>query len=69
MLVRNDLERLHQHIGQRGSDRDAGRTPQPIDADAWLDQLARTYTVPEQHTVHHGGAHRTASSESDITFF
>jgi methyl-accepting chemotaxis protein len=36
----------------------------------WLDNLSRTYTMPEQFSVHRGGEHRAAPAKSsDITFF
>ena len=68
-LVRNDLEKLHQNLAQGQQDSAAGRTPTPLDADAWLEQLAHTYTMPELHNVHRGNAQGAASSESEITFF
>ena len=68
-LVRDDLEKLRQKLAQAQQDSAAGRTPAPLDADAWLDQLARTYTMPELHNVHRGNAHSAASNESEITFF
>ena len=68
-LVRNDLEKLHQNLAQGQRDSAAGRAPTPLDADAWLEQLARTYTMPELHDVHRGNAQGASSSESEITFF
>ncbi|WP_390897881.1 methyl-accepting chemotaxis protein [Pseudomonas citri] len=68
-LVRNDLEKLHDSLAQGQRDREAGRPSSALDADAWLEQLARTYTMPELHDVHRGNAQNTASQESEITFF
>ncbi len=68
-LVRNDMEKLHEHLAQGQRDSAAGQLQTPIDADAWLEQLARTYTMPELHDVHRGNAKGTASNESEITFF
>ncbi|XXE20266.1 methyl-accepting chemotaxis protein [Pseudomonas sp. Z1-12] len=63
-LVRDDLEKLHHSLaeGERGN-------VATLDADAWLQQLASTYTMPELHDVHQGGARGASSSESEITFF
>lgn len=68
-LVRNDLEKLHESLAQGQRDSAAGRTQTPLDADAWLEQLARTYTMPELHDVHRGRGQDVPSSESEITFF
>jgi methyl-accepting chemotaxis protein len=68
-LVRNDLEKLHQSLAQGQQDSAAGRTQTPLDADAWLEQLAHTYTMPELHDVHRGSGQGAPSSESEITFF
>ncbi|TWC18451.1 methyl-accepting chemotaxis protein [Pseudomonas sp. SJZ101] len=68
-LVRNDLEKLHENLAQGQRDSAAGQLPTPIDAQAWLEQLARTYTMPELHDVHRGNANSTSGNESEITFF
>lgn len=68
-LVRNDLEKLHENLALGQRDSAAGQLPTPIDADAWLEQLARTYTMPELHDVHRGNAKGTPGNESEITFF
>ena len=68
-LVRDDLEKLHQKLTQAQQDSAAGCAPTPLDADAWLEQLARTYTMPELHHVHRGNAQGIPSNESEITFF
>lgn len=68
-LVRNDLEKLHECLAQGQQDSAAGRTQTPLDADAWLEQLAGTYTMPELHDVHRGSGQGAAGSESEITFF
>lgn len=68
-LVRNDLEKLHESLALGQQDGAAGRTQAPLDADAWLEQLAHTYTMPELHDVHRGSGQGAPSSESEITFF
>jgi methyl-accepting chemotaxis protein len=68
-LVRNDLEKLHESLAQGQQDSAAGRTQAPLDADAWLEQLARTYTMPELHDVHRGSGQGAPSKDSEITFF
>jgi methyl-accepting chemotaxis protein len=40
----------------------------PIDTQAWLDELSKTYTTTEQREMH-SGANSTQSSSSEITFF
>ncbi|UVM46990.1 methyl-accepting chemotaxis protein [Pseudomonas brassicacearum] len=67
-LVNNDLGKLHGHIVERQQFALAGGTPAPIIADAWLEQLASTYTMPEQHAIHHGKP-VVSSTSSEITFF
>ncbi|SDA80062.1 hypothetical protein SAMN03159443_03192 [Pseudomonas sp. NFACC15-1] len=67
-LVNNDLRKLHAHIVERQQLALTGDTPAPIDADTWLEQLASTYTMPEQHAIHHGKP-VVSSSSSEITFF
>jgi methyl-accepting chemotaxis protein len=67
--VRADVDKLDGRLRQFSADADACRLPGPIDAAAWLDELASTYTTAEQRTVHAGGAAAVATGGSDITFF
>ncbi|HWV09909.1 MAG TPA: methyl-accepting chemotaxis protein, partial [Pseudomonas sp.] len=66
--VRNDLDKLGHDLDERAMQQDQGRSPAPLDADAWLDALASTYTMPEQHAIHRGKG-TPVSSEPEITFF
>jgi methyl-accepting chemotaxis protein len=66
--VGNDMGKLVERIGSHEQQRSAGVASAAIDAMAWLEELSRTYTVPEQHVVHSGGVARPAAS-SEITFF
>ena len=67
-LVNNDLGKLHEHMNERQQLSQAGIASPPIGADDWLEQLASTYTMPEQHAIHHGKS-LAESASSDITFF
>jgi len=59
--VGSDLDRLERSLAERG--------PASLDLDGWLAELARTYTMPEQHAVHRGESARGAADASAITFF
>ena len=67
--VSNDMNKLKGRIADQERQLAAGGRPGPIDATTWLTELSHTYTVPEQHVVHSGGAPRTAPAETEITFF
>nr|WP_254704930.1 methyl-accepting chemotaxis protein [Pseudomonas corrugata] len=67
-LVNNDLLKLHGHLVERQQLALAGGTPAPIIANTWLEELASTYTMPEQHAIHHGKP-VVSSTSSEITFF
>jgi methyl-accepting chemotaxis protein len=68
--VGNDMRKLKERIATQEEQFAEGAAPASIDAATWLDELSHTYTVPEQHVVHRGGAPRTtAASASEITFF
>ncbi len=70
MHVRNDLDKLDARLKEHDAERAAGNAPPAMDARAWLGELAQTYTMPEQHAAHGGGAATANSSnDSDITFF
>ncbi|GAB5606270.1 methyl-accepting chemotaxis protein [Sideroxyarcus sp. TK5] len=69
MHVRNDMDKLDSHLREGGQARAAGNIGAPMDARAWLSELAQTYTMPEQHAAHGGGTPATAGNDSDITFF
>jgi methyl-accepting chemotaxis protein len=65
--VRGDLDKLAQHLADSGTAVTGG---QAIDANAWLNELSRTYTTAEQHVVHRGGKPpAAASTTAEITFF
>ena len=63
-----DMGKLKQHIDSQQQLRLNDATAEPIDANVWLEELSQTYTVPEQHAIHRGGA-TPASAETEITFF
>jgi len=60
--IQNDLEKLDQQISASDGEMAA------FDVEGWLNQLANTYTMVEQHAVHAGG-HDARPQESEITFF
>lgn len=66
--VRNDQGKLENQLAAHVRDVQTGRADGRIDAGAWLDELARTYTTAEQSVVHSGGAAKV-SAEPEITFF
>jgi methyl-accepting chemotaxis protein len=67
--VRSDVDKLDARLRQFQAEADAGRSPGPLDAAAWLSELADTYTTAEQHVVHAGKSASVATGNSDITFF
>ncbi len=66
--VNNDLKKLQQNIRDSES-RSTDAQGAPVDAAQWLVELSQTYTMPEQHAIHHGGAPTSAASNNEITFF
>jgi methyl-accepting chemotaxis protein len=62
MHIRNDLEKLGQQVSASSGGNAA------FDVEGWLNQLANTYTMVEQHAVHAGGQD-ARPQESEITFF
>lgn len=69
MHVRNDLAKLEMRLNESVKEISLGRSPHPLDADAWLAELAKTYTMQEQLHVHGGQSSAAAPAESEITFF
>ncbi|MBS1160281.1 MAG: methyl-accepting chemotaxis sensory transducer [Proteobacteria bacterium] len=67
--VSGDMDKLQNRLREQEAERAAGRAAELIDADTWLSELSRTYTVPEQHVVHHGGKPPATTGSDDITFF
>ncbi|HEX8962019.1 MAG TPA: methyl-accepting chemotaxis protein, partial [Rhodocyclaceae bacterium] len=67
--VRADVDKLEDRLRRFQADAAGGRLPGPIDAAAWLDELAETYTTAEQHLAHAGRPAAVATGKSDITFF
>lgn len=67
--IANDIGKLKDRIVDLMKKMADGHAPLPIDAATWLDELSRTYTVPEQYTVHQGGKPEAVSATTDITFF
>jgi methyl-accepting chemotaxis protein len=66
--VGKDMSKLKDRLADQERQLAAGGTPGPMDAATWLDELSHTYTVPEQHMVHSGGAPPKAAA-TEITFF
>lgn len=66
--VTQDLGKLQGKIELAQNERHLGHK---IDAAAWLAELSKTYTMPEQHVVHRGESvsAKKQDSGSDITFF
>lgn len=62
MHIQNDLEKLEQHVAASGGKELA------IEVSAWLNELASSYTMAEQHAVHAGGQD-ARPQDSEITFF
>jgi methyl-accepting chemotaxis protein len=62
--IRDDMRKLEAYVGECLV---TGQCT-PIDTQAWLDELSKTYTTMEQIEMHTGvGA--TQSNSSEITFF
>jgi methyl-accepting chemotaxis protein len=66
--VRSDQDKLGAWLGERASMVASGQVVGPVDTQAWLKELAGTYTTAEQAEVHRGGGNPVAQ-ESEITFF
>ena len=67
--VRNDLDKLVSRLQGQNQDFAQGNEIGPIDARKWLEELSKTYTMPEQHQVHHGDNPNVADKSDGITFF
>jgi len=66
--VVGDMGKMTNRLAEQKALFASGGLPSSIDVSVWLDELSRTYTAPEQHEIHRGGAPRQAGG-SDITFF
>lgn len=63
-----DMNKLHGRLAEQQQKQTDGNAAGEIDVTEWLDELSRSYTVPEQHAVHRGESPATAGG-GDITFF
>jgi len=66
--ITKDMGKLQERILQRGDPAQGPNGSISIDAEAWLADLSKTYTTPEQHDLHRGGK-TSSAAESEITFF
>jgi len=66
--VHADIQKLQDHLADRAMQREQGGKVTVADTQRWLNDLERTYTMPEQYDIHQG-KRPTAAANSDITFF
>jgi methyl-accepting chemotaxis protein len=62
--VRDDLDGLHRFLNDGKHNPGHAKT---VDARAWLERMAKTYTTAEQRTIHAGGP--ATQDKPEITFF
>jgi methyl-accepting chemotaxis protein len=70
--VESDMTRLARHLASLRSGAEAGLAPAPIDVRAWMNDMSKAYTTPEQHALHRGDGSTSAQAEDSsagITFF
>ncbi len=67
-LITSDLDKLQLQLSERHASRLDGQALAPMASERWLQELSRTYTMPEQHAIHGGKTHAKADA-SEITFF
>jgi methyl-accepting chemotaxis protein len=68
--VDGETRRLQEQLALNEQAKQIGQPVQPFDVAAWKDEMARAYTMPEQHAVHQGSTPSTASAApAEITFF
>jgi methyl-accepting chemotaxis protein len=70
--VESDMTRLTRHLVSLRSDAEVGLALAPIDAQAWMSDMSKAYTTPEQHSLHRGDSRAGAQaqdSSAGITFF
>ncbi len=66
--VRDNLDSLHARLSQYSADHSGGGSP-PIDAQAWLNEMAQGYTTTEQRRNHRNDKAGATQETADITFF
>ena len=67
--VQDNIERLPAVLSaHRQMYLESGTLP-PLDAQALLNELQKTYAMKDEHIAHKGGKRELAAAESDITFF
>lgn len=68
-----DSARLRDLLGQAREARANGLPLPELQGEAWMARLRRSYTMQEQHALHHGGAAageaQAQEQDADITFF
>jgi len=66
--VRNNMEKLHQHLQQYKQDKAASVPVKPLNIKTWLAEMEALYATQEQvHT--HRGVQSSAAVKQEITFF
>lgn len=68
ILVCNDLNKLEQHLNELRNVNSGENVPPSIDAEQWLEELTRTYTMEDQ-LASHDGVKNINTNQSGITFF
>ncbi|MFU8789164.1 MAG: methyl-accepting chemotaxis protein [Methylobacter sp.] len=69
VLVCDDLNKLEQHLNELSDEQSDQGTPHSINAEQWLEELAKTYTMEEQLTAHDGAKAEIKTQQTNITFF
>lgn len=66
--VRNNMEKLHQHLQQYRQDKAASIPVKPLNIKTWLAEMEALYATQEQvHT--HRGVQSSAAAKQEVTFF
>ena len=66
--VRNNMEKLHQHLKQFKQDRAASVPVKHLNIKTWLAEMEALYATQEQVHTHRGGQ-SSAAAKQEITFF
>jgi methyl-accepting chemotaxis protein len=69
-LVCDDLKKLEQHLNELTDEQAGDGVSRSVDVQQWLDELALTYTMEEQHAAHAGAKTEIKTNQpNNITFF